>query len=465
MNTEALEDISDPFQKAARLFVPSSPIREATRLFGRAEQLKRVERELLSPGRCVFIFGDRGVGKTSLAQTAAYLVNRASEEPIFVSCYGATFSKVIVKIARDLMRLPYYQDHRRKDVKELKLGGAACHILARIETEPTLQPTVEPFCAVDLINEIAPESESVVVVVDEVDQAGAGLKKDLAHFVKELGDRDCPVKFVFTGIANDVNDLLHEHESAFRGIASVRLERLMIGDLMEITSQGFKCLGITVPDMLQRRMAMLSDGFAYFTHLLALRLAERAIDDRVNVVGVSELEAAVAAAVESSEVYLRSPYEKAVRKYQNHELILWALADHYLMDRQYKDIYQSYLDVCKAKFRSEGRPFVEPNDTSSFEDDGPEEEREEEPADVDRASALTVFTKAQFSNALQRLKNESHGSVIESPRGQRGWYRFSIPMLRGYCRIVAARQGVQVGLQYLDSRRQLKTGNVPAGRI
>src|SRR5690606_5871080 len=130
---------------------------------------------------------------------------------------------------------------------------------------------------------------------------------------------------------------------------------------------------------------------------------------------------------------------------QNHELILWALADHYIMERQYKDIYQSYLDICEKRFRAEGRTFKLPDDSSSF-DDSDECPPDDDTPDFERTSALTVFTKAQFSNALQRLKNASHGSVIESPREQRGWYRFGIPMLRGYCRIVAARQGVQIGL-------------------
>jgi hypothetical protein len=224
---------------------------------------------------------------------------------------------------------------------------------------------------------------------------------------------------------------------------------------MEITKQGFRSLEITVPESIHKRIAMLSDGFAYFTHLLGLKLAECAIDEQLSLVGIPQLEHATAEAVESSEVYLRNPYEKAVRKYQNHELILWALADHYIMERQYKDIYQSYMDVCEKRFKVEGRAFVPPEDATSFEEE--ESGSEEDTPEAERISALTVFTKAQFSDALQRLKNASHGCVIESPREQRGWYRFTIPMMRGYCRIVAARQGVQIGLQYLDSHDRLVT--------
>jgi hypothetical protein len=67
-----LPEIKDLYERARATFIPSSPVREAGRLYGRDEQLEEVQRALLSPGQSVFIFGDRGVGKTSLAQTAAY---------------------------------------------------------------------------------------------------------------------------------------------------------------------------------------------------------------------------------------------------------------------------------------------------------------------------------------------------------------------------------------------------------
>src|SRR5688572_32421049 len=56
------------------------------------------------------------------------------------------------------------------------------------------------------------------------------------------------------------------------------LFRSRIGDLMEITKHGFRSLDLAVPEMIHKRIAMLSDGFAYFTHLLGLKLAICALD-------------------------------------------------------------------------------------------------------------------------------------------------------------------------------------------
>ena len=62
----------------------SQPIRSAEFLLGRENNLRDIQRDLATKGRHVFIFGDRGVGKTSLAQTAATEFHPSDSEPIVV---------------------------------------------------------------------------------------------------------------------------------------------------------------------------------------------------------------------------------------------------------------------------------------------------------------------------------------------------------------------------------------------
>lgn len=54
---------------------PSSPVDSFEHLYGRERQLEQIQQAMFSPGRHVFIYGDRGVGKTSLARTAAFQHN------------------------------------------------------------------------------------------------------------------------------------------------------------------------------------------------------------------------------------------------------------------------------------------------------------------------------------------------------------------------------------------------------
>src|SRR5262249_1591739 len=83
----------------AENLTPSDTIKTPERLFGRDNTLTNIDRALNSQGRQIFIYGDRGVGKTSLALTAAYLHTGIENAPIYVMC-GKTndFSQVIQSI-------------------------------------------------------------------------------------------------------------------------------------------------------------------------------------------------------------------------------------------------------------------------------------------------------------------------------------------------------------------------------
>ena len=58
-------------EKLATVVNAATPIRSIQHLKGRQQQLQEIERALYAPGRHIFIYGDRGVGKSSLAATAA----------------------------------------------------------------------------------------------------------------------------------------------------------------------------------------------------------------------------------------------------------------------------------------------------------------------------------------------------------------------------------------------------------
>ena len=69
---------------------PSRPIDTPELLFGREGAIERMREAYGSAGRQMFIYGDRGVGKTSVAKTAAYALNPADSEPVYVACGAGT---------------------------------------------------------------------------------------------------------------------------------------------------------------------------------------------------------------------------------------------------------------------------------------------------------------------------------------------------------------------------------------
>src|SRR3954447_14399127 len=81
----------DAFERTLReTLSPTTPIRTPQFLRGRDNLLEEIRRAFVQPGRHVFIHGDRGVGKTSLAQTAAIEHQSKGSAPIFLGCDNAS---------------------------------------------------------------------------------------------------------------------------------------------------------------------------------------------------------------------------------------------------------------------------------------------------------------------------------------------------------------------------------------
>src|SRR5689334_13128825 len=77
----------DAFAQALNAVLsPSNPIRREELLQGREKQLKQIERAIAVRGRSIFVWGPRGVGKTSVAQTSAFAHHPAGTTPILLTC-------------------------------------------------------------------------------------------------------------------------------------------------------------------------------------------------------------------------------------------------------------------------------------------------------------------------------------------------------------------------------------------
>jgi hypothetical protein len=87
-----------------RILSPTTPIRSAEFLRGREKKLEDIRRALVQPSRNIFIYVDRGVGKTSLAQTAAFEHQPASNAPILIGCDStSSFAQIAQHIAARLL--------------------------------------------------------------------------------------------------------------------------------------------------------------------------------------------------------------------------------------------------------------------------------------------------------------------------------------------------------------------------
>lgn len=397
---------------------PSRPIDTPELLFGREHAIERMGEAYQSMGRQVFIYGDRGVGKTSVAKTAAYELNATDSDPVYVACGPlVSFGSLMQDVYKQLVGPKAVAERKVTRTGEMDLkavrAGASCEFV--VGGVPEIR---DVNSAIDAMRKACPERHPRrVVIVDEFDQIESESDRALfAALIKQLGDQEVNACFVLVGVGRSLDQLLHKHESCYRYLESVPLERLDFTGRWEIIDKCARALGVEVNDDSRLRIAQISDGFPHYVHLVSQKLFWEAFRDEGIVVTVSpdHYQMAVRNAVLSIEYHLRQAYDTATKKYKDdYEEVLWAVADHFELLRNTESIHGSYRRI--------------------MEDLG------KEPMDRNRMSLR-----------LNSLKSEMCGHILVSPK--RSWFEFKDSVVRGYVRLRAEDKGVRLAREHEPAR-------------
>jgi Cdc6-like AAA superfamily ATPase len=408
------------FEETIKMMLsPTTPIRSPELLRGREKKQEDIRRAFIQPGRQIFIFGDRGVGKTSLAQTAAYEHHPSDGEPIFLGCDG---SSTFYRMAQDLYgRLARIDPAISKENFQTKAGFnwfASSEVQKSVERSkiPELKSVNEAMDAIKWATKRHPKPP--VVVIDEFERIHSSEERSLfADFIKQVGDQSLDLKLIFCGVGSALDELVDSHHSCYRYLAAVQLERLVFRSRFAILDAASNALGVTVESNTRYRIAMISDGFPHYVHLLAEKLLWATYeDDRpITVTEPKHYLEAINAAVLDIEPKLKTLYEKATLKYSDdYEAILWAVADHYELKRRSSDIFDSYRRITTR-------------------------------------TNLECLPREKFNARINALKKPAHGSILKATR--QGWYEFNEAVVRGYVRLRAEERGVELGIEHPLERK------------
>jgi uncharacterized protein len=403
---------------------PTTPIQSPEHLFGRKKQMQQIEQALYSPGRSVFVYGDRGVGKTSLALTVAHRYQSARRAPVMQICTATTTFGSLVAGVLDALSSSETQnekDHsyRGKVGASLPGGyGGSIELERSVKAQEyrSLSLTLDLNTAVSRLLRISESRrEDTVVLVDEFDRIANEMERSyFADFIKQLGDQSVPIRFIFCGVAESLNRLLGAHASAYRYIEAVEVPRLGHDARYEIIDGAALAFKIKIDERPRHRIAAISDGFPHYIHLVCEKLFWRMFYDAAltSIASAGQYQEAIAEAVIGIEPHLKATYEEATMKAASgYEDVLWAIADHADLIRSTEDIFNSYE-----------RLF------------GNDEEH------LDRSKVVS---------RLSVLKEKACGHILTSERV--GFYHFRENIMRGYVRLRAEDEGYELATDFASS--------------
>ena len=321
--------------KVRDFFTPHKPIDSLDLFFGRQSEVQRIIEQINTPGQHSLLYGERGVGKSSLANIASDLLfSKLLKGKIYIErCDSSTTFESILKTSLSDVGIDINLRHIESTKQK---GGNAKFIIpivaegefgANRETSETRDGPanhISPSFAVNVLHKL-----KGLLVVDEADALKEDYDKQrLAEFIKLLSDSNASFKVLIVGVAETGEQLIASHASVSRCLRETRLDRMPDNELALVILGGADKINLSFDDIVVKTIVKLSAGYPHFTHLLALKCAEDAVAEGHTVIEKHHLKMAMKRAVDDAEGSLKRMYMKAIRSYSTdmYRIILCAAA-------------------------------------------------------------------------------------------------------------------------------------------
>jgi|tagenome__1003787_1003787.scaffolds.fasta_scaffold20968993_3 Cdc6-like AAA superfamily ATPase len=249
---------------------PNKPIDSEALLAGRTDQLQDLTTAIRMPGAHALVYGDRGVGKTSLAATAQAL-QPADAVSVRVNCAPDTNWMSLWESVADEVSSDYLSGPRASQLSEPVMSTLTQAVETLNRGVTTVAQLIGPL---RLLGSHSP----ALIVIDEFDKiADDGVKESIANLIKGLSDKAVLVTLVVVGVAQNVEELFSEHESIKRSLRQIRMPRLSPDELADVIAAAERELGISCQRSVTERVTLISRGLPFYTHLLAWHCFDQAI--------------------------------------------------------------------------------------------------------------------------------------------------------------------------------------------
>lgn len=288
-----------------KAFDPQHPI-SAELFCGRDNEVKSIiEAIMLKEGHAV-IYGDRGVGKTSLSKYCGNHFAQNGKRVFYFPCSdGDTFSSIVTKLFSLLNITIEKTETTESGISVAYVFG----ILGKKTTKSSTRIEIDKASGVAM----ALRSQEGIIVIDEFDTlTNVEDKKKIAQLMKLLSDDSSNIQLLLVGISHDVNELLGGHASVVRSLTEVPIPRMSEYELHAIIQKGEDRTGLKFDNVVKDKIVKMSLGFPYYTHSLAFESAKNAVLDERTEITLDDLKVGTQEAISKVDQSLKSQYKNSI---------------------------------------------------------------------------------------------------------------------------------------------------------
>jgi Cdc6-like AAA superfamily ATPase len=301
------------------VFRPGAPVDSEDLFSGRIEQLAAVQETVGAVGQHAVIFGERGVGKTSVAATCAAIARQQGRIAMRVNCdQSDNFHSLWQKVIDEFAIVIAGASEDRKTLLTVAMERAT-DVLNYTEDAGPNQVRV----AFRHITPIAP----VVIFFDEFDQvADDGTLNLVSNTIKLLSDQVEDVTLVPVGVSDSVAGLIAGHVSIQRNLAQVRMPRMTREEIEGILENGLAKLGMSIEANARSFVRLVPRGLPQYAHLLAQEGARQALYQSQTVITFGHVFDGMKAGLRKLDHSLASAFDDATitARHSNYADVLYA---------------------------------------------------------------------------------------------------------------------------------------------
>jgi Cdc6-like AAA superfamily ATPase len=359
-----------------------APIDEEDLFAGRSSEVRKMLETVFTRSKHVVLFGERGVGKTSLSNVFWKRYNKTLKSFVVARVQAGpsdTFSSLWIRA-----------------LEELKASGIATgkHEYVNFDTNYEI---ITPSHVRRELQKCGANALPIIIVDEYNEVVDSEAKKLTANLIKDFYDFSVSTTIILVGVADNIGELIEDHASIGRAIIEVPLRRMSNPELKEIIQKRASRTVMEFTGDAIWTIIALSRGLPYFTQTLSKHAAIYAIGERKLTVTDYHVEASMVKFIEDSHKSFKEAYRDATRSNQ----------DNFFQ--------QSLLACALAKTDEEG--FFTANDV------------------VEPYSAIMKERKriAHFEKHLRRFTSDEGGNILTKRGGDRQQtFRFADPMMQPY---------------------------------